>query len=73
MDRELHSPEDDELERRDQQSFSRVVVVAGVAIMVILVLALLVVRFAGGHIRPVYPDRHPASHLVVGQQNRRAG
>ena len=62
---ELHSRKDDELEQRDQRTFGRVVMMAGIAIAVIFVLALFAVRIAARHVRPVNPDKHPTSQLVI--------
>lgn len=44
---ELHSKKDEELEQRDQQIFSHVVIAAGVAMGAIFVLLLLAVGLAG--------------------------
>ena len=60
---QLHSRRDDELESKDQRQFSRAVVLAGIAILLIFAVALIAVRWAGRQIHPVNPDKHPTSEL----------
>jgi hypothetical protein len=62
---ELHSRKDNELEEKDQNQFAKALVMAGVAMLVIFVVALLVVRWAGRRIQPVNPDKHPTSELLL--------
>jgi hypothetical protein len=62
---ELHSKHDDQLESRDRGIFARVVLLAGIALLVLFLAALLLVRRAGRHIDPVNPDRHPTSQVVL--------
>ena len=61
---QLHSKEENKMEARDQRMFSRAVIWAGVAMLVIFVLALLLVRRSAAHIQPVTPNNHPTSRLV---------
>ena len=61
----LHSKADVELEKRDRGIFARVVILAGIALAIFFLAALLLVRRAGRHIEPVNPDKHPASELVM--------
>ena len=67
---ELHSRKDDELEQRDQRTFGRVVMMAGAALAIIFVLALFAVRIVAKHVRPVNPDKHPTSQLVLRATDR---
>jgi hypothetical protein len=70
MDDRLHSRKDDELEKKDQGIFSRTVLLAGIALLVLFGLALLLVRHAGRHVEPVNPDSHPTSRSVTSQTER---
>jgi hypothetical protein len=60
----LHTERDDELEAKDQSIFGRVVMLAGIALLIILLAALLFVKRAGRHIEPVNPDKHVTSQVV---------
>ena len=60
---ELHSHRDNQIERKDQRQFARAVVMAGIAMLLVFVLALLLVRWAGRRVHAVNPDKHPTSEL----------
>jgi hypothetical protein len=61
---DLHSKRDDELEQKDQSIFSRVVILAGIALILLFLGALFLVNRAGRHIQPLNPDKHPTSQVV---------
>lgn len=61
----LHTRADNELEERDRSIFSRVVLLAGIALFLIFVAALVFARPLGRYIRPTHPDKHPTSEVVL--------
>jgi hypothetical protein len=67
---ELHSRKDDRLEQTGLSVFGHVVVYAGVALLVVFLVALLVVKMMGRHIESINPDRHPTSRLISGASDR---
>lgn len=60
---ELHTRGQNELEKKDQTQFSKAIIMAGIAMLVIFVAALILVRWAGRRVQPVNPDKHPTSEL----------
>ena len=60
---ELHTRGQNEFEKKDQTQFSKAVILAGIAMLLVFVVALIVVRWAGRKIQPVNPDKHPTSEL----------
>ena len=60
---ERHSRRDYDIERKDQKQFSKAVVLAGIAMLLIFAAALLLVRWAGRRVQPVNPNKHSTSEL----------
>jgi hypothetical protein len=60
----LHSKKQNEMEATDQRIFSRVVVLAGIALVVLLAIGLLLVKVAGKHVD--LPHTHTVSSLASG-------
>lgn len=61
--KKLHTKADNELESKDQKMFAKALVLAGIALAVLFVAALLLVHRAGRHIQPV--SRHESSQIAL--------